>query len=147
MKELGLTMLSIFLAVLLYPAPTVAEDVDPAGTWQATRSNSNTEGPCPMGGDGGGELTINKTDGGLTLIYGKGFKCSPTKVCRLEGSEAEGTHTFTTTVPVDNEGGTVTNDAEIKFTSASSATGKGSSKYSHPSGFTCTWTFDLSLSR
>ena len=73
--------------------------------------------------------------------------CRPPEVCRLSGSENDGTYTFTTTVPVDDEGGKVTNTAELVFTSANAAQGSGSSRYVHPEGFSCTWTFDITLSR
>ena len=75
------------------------------------------------------------------------MSCRPAEVCRLTGSERGGTYTFTTTVPVDEEGGKLTNTAELEFTSANAAAGSGSSKYVHPEGFSCTWTFDIALSR
>jgi hypothetical protein len=124
-----------------------AGTVDPAGEWTITRSNSRTSGPCPMGSNGAGELTIDKSGGAFTLTYGKGMTCSPVEVCKLAGSASGGVYTFTTTVQVDEEGGKVTNSLKLSFDSASSANGKGSSKYVHPSGMTCLWTFDVALSR
>jgi hypothetical protein len=138
---------SVFSTILLCGMLATAGDLDPTGAWQVTRSNSKTMGPCPMGGNGGGKLEIEKAAGGFTLTYGEGMTCRPAEVCRLTGSESEGTYSFTTTVPVDDEGGTVTNAARIEFSSATAATGTGSSKYVHPEGFSCTWTFDLALSR
>jgi hypothetical protein len=134
-------------AILLGSWAASAGDPDPTGIWQVTWSNSKTVGPCPMGGDGDGELTIEESAGSLTLAYGEGMTCRPVEVCRLTGSATGGTYTFTTTVPVDDEGGKVTNRAELEFTSATAATGTGSSKYVHPSGFSCTWTFGLALRR
>ncbi len=147
MKQTVLVCVSVFSMILLGDMAASAGDLDPTGTWQVTRSNSKTMGPCPMGGNGGGELEIEKAAGGFTLTYGDGMTCRPAEVCRLTGSETGGTYTFTTTVPVDDEGGKVTNAAEIEFTSATAATGTGSSKYVHPEGFSCTWTFDIALSR
>ena len=133
--------------ILLGATAATAGDPDPTGVWKVTRSNSKSAGPCPMGGDGRGELTIEKAAGGLTLTYGEGMTCRPADVCRLTGSQTGGTYTFATTVRVDGEGGEVTNSAELEFTSAAAGTGRGSSKYSHPEGFRCTWTFDITLSR
>lgn len=149
MKRGVLVCLSVLLAILLGGTGAAAGDLDPTGVWQVTRSNSKTVGLCPMGGDGGGELTVEKTPGGLTLTYGEGMTCRPAEVCRLSGSKSEGTDTFSfsTTVPVDDEGGKVTNTVDLEFTSASSAAGTGSSKYVHPEGFSCTWTFDIALTR
>ena len=147
MRRGTLVFLSVLSVTLLGGTVAAAGDLDPTGAWQVTRSNSKTMGPCPMGGNGGGELEIEKAGDGLTLTYGDGMTCRPAEVCRLTGSETDGTYTFTTTVPVDDEGGKVTNAAEIEFTSATAATGTGSSKYVHPEGFSCTWTFDIALSR
>jgi hypothetical protein len=132
---------------LLGGTVTSAGDLDPTGVWKVTRSNSKAAGPCPMGGNGSGELKIEEADWGFTLTYGEGMTCRPAEVCRLASSETEGTYTFTTTVPVDDEGGKVTNTAVLEFTSAAAAAGSGSSKYVHPEGFSCTWTFDIALSR
>jgi hypothetical protein len=147
MKRGAVVFWSVVAMILLGAAWAAAEDVDPTGSWRVARSNSKTVGMCPMGGDGSGVLEIEKAAGGLTLTYGEGMACRPAEVCRLTGSESGGTYTFTTTVPVDDEGGKVTNTAELVFTSAASANGSGSSRYVHPEGFSCTWTFDLTLSR
>ena len=147
MKHGALVCVSVFSVILVFGVAAGAEDLDPTGAWQVARSNSKTMGPCPMGGNGGGELEIEKEAGGFTLTYGDGMTCRPAEVCRLTGSETDGTYSFTTTVAVDGEGGKVTNAAEIQFTSGTAATGTGSSKYVHPEGFSCTWTFDIALSR
>jgi len=143
----ALVCVSVLSMTLLGGTAAAAGDLDPTGVWKATRSNSKTMGPCPMGGNGGGELRIEASTGGFTLTYGEGMTCRPAEVCRLAGSESGGTYTFATTVPVDDEGGKVTNTAVLEFSSATAAAGRGSSKYVHPEGFSCTWTFDISLSR
>ena len=147
MKQRALVCVSVLSMILLGGMAAAAGDLDPTGVWQVTRSNSKTMGPCPMGGNGGGELRIEKEAGGFTLTYGEGMTCRPAEVCHLTSSETEGIYTFTTTVPVDDEGGKVTNAVQIEFTSATAAAGTGSSKYVHPEGFSCTWTFDIALSR
>jgi hypothetical protein len=147
MKRGALVCVSVLGVILLGGRAASAEDLVPTGVWQVTRSDSKTVGACPMGGDGGGELRIEKSGSGLTLTYGEGMTCRPAEVCRLTGSATGGTYTFTTTVPVDDEGGMVTNRAELEFASATAAAGSGSSKYVHPSGFSCTWTFGLALRR
>jgi hypothetical protein len=147
MKRLVCGSVLVLSVIALGAALGSAGAPDPAGTWQVVRSNSKSAGPCPMGSNGKGELTITRVGDALTLTYGKGMTCRPPEVCKLAGSVAKGTYTFTTTVPVDREGGKVTNSAEIRFASAAAGSGKGSSKYVHPSGMRCTWTFDLALSR
>jgi hypothetical protein len=146
MKRGALVWVSVFSLALL-GGTAAAADPDPTGVWKVTRSNSKKMGPCPMGGDGSGELRIEAAGGGFTLTYGEGMTCRPIEVCRLTGSESGGTYRFTTTVPVDDEGGKVTNTAELEFSSVTAAAGSGASKYVHPEGFSCTWTFDISLSR
>ena len=147
MKQGAFACVLALSMILLGATAAVADDLDPAGVWKVARSNSRTAGPCPMGGDGSGELTIEQAGAGFTLTYGEGMSCRPAEVCRLTGSKTGGTYTFTTTVPVDNEGGKVTNTAELRLESATAAAGSGSSKYVHPEGFSCTWTFDITLSR
>jgi hypothetical protein len=147
MKTLIVTFVWALSFVTLCATYTPAGDVDPTGTWNVVRSASRRTGPCPAGSAGKGELTISRVDGVLTLTYGKGMTCRPAAVCKLAGSLSKGVYTFVTTVPVDDEGGKVTNFAEIKFASGKAGSGKGSSRYVHPSGMTCTWTFDLALSR
>lgn len=147
MKRGALVFWSVLSMTLLGGTVATAGDLDPTGVWKVTRSDSKTAGPCPMGGNGSGELKIEEAEGGLTLTYGEGMTCRPAEVCRLTSSETEGTYTFTTTVPVDDEGGKVTNTAVLDFTSATAAAGTGTSKYVHPEGFSCTWTFDIALSR
>jgi hypothetical protein len=147
MRRGALVLGLAFSMTLLGGAVATAGDLDPTGVWKVARSNSKTAGPCPMGGDGSGELTIEQAGDGFTLSYGEGMSCRPAEVCRLTGSKTGGTYSFTTTVPVDSEGGKVTNAAELEFESATAAAGSGSSKYVHPEGFSCTWTFDITLSR
>jgi len=147
MKRGALVFWSVLSMTLLCGTVATAGDLDPTGVWKVTRSNSKTAGPCPMGGNGSGELRIEEAGGALTLTYGEGMSCRPAEVCRLTGSKTGGTYSFTTTVPVDDEGGKVTNTAVLDFTSATAAAGSGSSKYVHPEGFSCTWTFDIALSR
>ena len=146
MKQGAFVFVSVLSMILLGGTAATADDLDPTGVWKVARSNSKTAGPCPMGGDGSGELNIERAGDGFTLTYGEGMSCRPAEVCRLTGSKTGGTYTFTTTVPVDNEGGKVTNTAELEFESATAAAGTGSSKYVHPEGFSCTWTFDITLS-
>ena len=147
MKTLVVSFVWALSFVILYATSAAPADVDPTGSWNVVRGASKRVGPCPAGSNGKGELTITRVSGVPTLTYGKGMRCRPGPVCILPGSVSKGLYTFTTTVAVDNEGGKVTNSAEIRFTSSKAGRGKGSSKYVHPSGISCTWTFDLTLSR
>ncbi len=142
--------LSVFLFFLIIftgaAMPGLAEAFDPSGNYQYILSDSSISGPCPMGQDGRGTLTIQKSGAGYTIKYLKGMTCNPASVCILSGSCQGKVCSFSRTVKVDNEGGTVTNSADFTF-DKNHANGKGSSVYKHPGGMQCTWTYLLMLTK
>lgn len=121
-----------------------AEDI--AGDWNYAISESSVSGMCPMGRDGTGALVIaDEGDGNYNLGYIKGMTCRPAAVCHLKG-QCEGNEcVFTVTLPVDNEGGKVTNSASISFDNGHGL-GSGKSVYTHPA-MRCSWTYLLMLTR
>ena len=139
----GLLLFSMALA-----APAMADDAAPTGQWDFLLTQSRVQGSCPMGGDGSGTLTILDQGGGALVIqYLTGMACSPGEVCILFGA-CDGSHcVFSTTAPVDDDGGTVTNSADLLLMSPGRMEGAGGSVYTHPSGFSCTWDYMLTLTR
>ncbi len=116
------------------------------GNWNFSISESKVEGVCPMGGNTSGALAIREQDKGTySMQYLSGMSCSPPSVCILKGTCSGAGCRFSTTVPVDNQGGKVTNTARLRF-SGSSATGSGKSVY-RQSGMQCSWSYTLTLRR
>jgi len=143
-----LTMLLTMAALLLTASiPGLAKPVlNPAGTYRFVLSNSSVQGKCPMGRNGAGTLGIVKTPKGYSLQYLRGMTCRPASVCVLYGGCRGGACLFSTTVTVDSEGGKVTNTAKLRF-AGRGGNGTGRSVYRHPSGFSCTWTYSLLLTK
>lgn len=121
--------------------------VDPTGTWNFVLSGSQVAGMCPMGGDGGGTLNIGGQSDALVIQYITGMTCAPPEVCVLFGSCQGSRCMFSTTVTVDDEGGKVTNSADLTLVSPDRMEGTGGSVYVHPEGFTCSWAYNLTLTR
>ena len=137
----------VFLLFAAVTGGTVqAQAFDPVGRYDFTLTDSRIKGTCPMGQDNSGSLSIVKTAGGYALTYVQGMVCSPPKVCHLPGQCRGNECTFSTTVPVDNEGGKVTNSAKLRF-EGRGATGRGRSVYRHPSGYQCTWDYKITMTR
>ena len=123
-------------------------DTNPSGNWNFSLYESAVSGMCPMGQDGSGTLTILDQGGGaLTLQYVTGMQCDPSDVCVLFGACDGNLCAFSTEVTVDDEGGKVTNSAELTLVAPNHLEGVGSSVYQHPQGFTCSWSYMLTLSR
>ena len=133
------------LAFLSCASWVAAEDFDPSGTWNFNLSGTVVSGPCPMGKDGKGQLTIEKSGDGYVIKYLKGMVCSPPNVCVLYGTCNGRECKFSTTVPVDNEGGKVTNSADLTFI-MNHAEGTGGCVYKHPK-MLCTWDYALTLTK
>ena len=145
MKQLAVTVLLAAL-FLLAACAALAADTDLSGDYNFILSDSVVKGPCPLGQDGQGSLKISKSDAGYTLGYLKGMVCNPPNVCVLSGTCDGGHCIFSTTVVVDNEGGAVTNTADLTF-DGNHALGTGSCVYKHPEGMQCTWTYFLTLTK
>jgi hypothetical protein len=139
-------LVSVFVVAVLLSAPlAAAEDFDPSGTYNFDLSGTVVTGPCPMGKDGKGQLTIEKSGDGYVIKYLKGMVCNPPNVCVLTGSCKGRECKFSTTVPVDNEGGKVTNTAHLTFI-MNHAEGTGGCVYQHPK-MRCAWDYALTLTK
>ncbi len=141
-----LVLLASFLVWLGTAPASWAQDIDPVGRYSFTLTDIKIAGDCPMGPDNSGRLSILQQGDGYILTYIEGMKCRPAAVCTLKGRCQGRVCTFSTTVQVDNEGGKVTNSARLRF-DGGSASGEGKSVYRHPSGFQCTWTYLVTLTR
>ena len=143
MKRFLVLLIGVFF--LIGASWAAAGDVDLSGTYDFILSDTVVKGPCPMGKDGTGQLTIEKSGNGYVIKYIKGMVCNPPNVCVLAGSCNGDECKFVTTVPVDNEGGKVTNTANLKFIK-NHAVGSGGCVYIHPK-MTCSWTYILTLTK
>jgi hypothetical protein len=145
MKYLSGTVVLITLFCLV-PYPVPAAEIDISGDYNFILEESSISGPCPLGKDGQGSLKIAKSGAGYTLGYLTGMVCNPPQVCVLSGTCTGDNCVFVTTVTVDDEGGTVTNTANLTF-EKNHAVGNGSCVYKHPGGMQCTWTYLLTLTK
>ncbi len=143
MKSLAVLLtVAAVLMTMFIPAPAGA--MNPVGNYRFIRSHQAVKGRCPLGRGGPGTLSIARAKKGYVMRYLRGVTCRPASVCVLYGSCRGVRCMFSTTVTVDNEGGKVTNTAALRF-AGHGATGAGRTVYRHPSGFTCTWTFQIRL--
>lgn len=146
MKNALIVTAFVFLIIISFSISS-AGNINPTGNWKFTLYESSVSGMCPMGRDGKGSLVITKRGNRkYTLKYVKGMTCDPNDVCVLKGSCEGAVCIFSTTVTVDNEGGSVTNSNELRF-DGGVVRGAGQSVYKHPSGMTCSWTYKLTLDK
>ena len=141
-----LVLLVAFLVCLGAAPVSWAQDMDPVGRYSFTLTDMKVAGDCPMGQDNSGRLSIIKEGPGYVLTYIEGMECRPPSVCTLGGRCKGPECAFSTTVQVDDEGGKVTNSVTLRF-NGGNASGPGKSVYKHPSGFTCAWTYLVTLTR
>jgi hypothetical protein len=144
--KIMVVLLSVAAVLVAVSIPVPAGAMSPVGTFKYVRSHQTVKGRCPLGVGGPGTLSIARAKKGYVLRYLTGTTCRPASVCVLYGNCRAGNCVFSTTVTVDNEGGKVTNTAALRF-AAGGATGAGHTVYRHPSGFTCTWTFQMRLKK
>jgi len=134
------------------PAPTPATPVgdhvgDASGNWQYTTSNRKVDGMCPAGADSSGTLEIKQTDSTFTLTYTSGQTCKPQSMCTYQGTVNGSRYDGKNSDKVDDEGGQVVNTIILVTSSPTAGAGNGTSTYSHPSGMTCKWTYDITLTK
>lgn len=132
---------------LAAPRAARAATFDLSGTWSYTTSNNWVTGVCPKGQDSSGTLQITQSGDSFTLQLLSGMVCDPASLCSYSGTIAGAVYTATNSAVVDTEGGKATNTITFTATSSAAATGADSSSYVHPGGMTCTWGFDIALSR
>lgn len=138
------SLFPIFLALFLFfPQAAFAAQYDLSGDWNY--ATSDTWGPHNK--DTSGTCTIKKNGKAFTFTFETGYRCEPETVCTLKGAASGKTYNFSTKDQVDDEGGIVETKMNLTLTSESSAVGKSTSIYMHPSGFTMKWGGDIRLSR
>ena len=145
MKKYLVIFVALLIGVVFSVSASLADDM--TGTWVLSISNTKVTGICPAGPNATGTCTIAQSGDVFTLILGEGFTCSPESMCKFSGDVKGSTYTCETTDLVDNEGGVTTRIFEFTFTSSTSATGRGTQKYSHPGGFECIWEHDITISK
>jgi hypothetical protein len=146
---------SLFIGMVLFVGIFLAKDLFSAtfeltGTWNYTLSNNWAVGgiECNSGPDASGICTIDQTGDIFTFAYTTGVVCSPPECCTFEGTIDGAVYTGSTTDTVDNEGGSVTSTIVFTASSAASASGSGTSKYTHPSEkWECQWGCDIILTK
>jgi hypothetical protein len=123
------------------PAPR-----DMTGTWSCSLSHVKVSGICPATPKQSGTCEIRKADGGFTLVYVSGFRCSPKAACTFSCSESGGTLTCANSGPADHGGGRYATRLVFDLGSAKQASGTGRSSYEGP-GMRCEWKTSLTLTR
>ena len=144
---------SLFVGMVLFVGLFFAKDIFSAtfeltGTWNYTFLNNWAVGDimCNPGPDASGTCTIDQAGDIFTFAYTSGVVCSPPECCTFEGTIDGAVYTGSTTDTVDNEGGSVTSAIVFTASSATSASGSGTSKYTHPSEiWECRWGSDITL--
>jgi hypothetical protein len=81
------------------------------------------------------------------LTFSEGFRCSPAEACVLKGGVSGATFKAKNSGSADSEGGVYASSVEIAASSADTASGSGTSSYTHPGGFKCSWANELTLTR
>jgi hypothetical protein len=104
---------------------------------------------CPAGGPASGTLTINKGGGDrpYILVFQSGRVCNPASLCTFNGTLSGNELVFVNEARVDDEGGEVTNAFRLTVLTNELATGEASSRYIHPDGMECQWSYRITLRR
>jgi hypothetical protein len=133
--------------VALVPPPKDPHKVNFTGSWQYRTTNHHVTGTCPVGTPTHGTLEIGNRGGAVTLTFKSGIVCKPESLCHYTGAINGDDVVLSSHAVVDNEGGSATNAIRLSIYSATRASGEVSSRYVHPQGFECHWTYRIELSR
>jgi len=91
---------------------------------------------------------IDQSGDTFSFAFTSGVVCSPPESCTFEGSVSGAEYTASTTDIVDDENGSVTSTLVFTAASSASASGSGTSRYTHPSGlWECNWGNTVTLTR
>ncbi len=135
------------VAGLIFPGDALSAEYDWTGAWSCSKTSRSTGGMCPPAPSEKGTCTIAQSGEGITLTFSEGFRCRPAEACILEGSMSGATLKAKNSGSADSEGGVYASSVEITASSADTASGSGTSSYTHPAGFKCSWANDLTLTR
>jgi hypothetical protein len=164
MKKIKAAVFSIILAVVLSGAsalsqsdiPTVplVKPINPklikiTGTWNYSATTPTVQGICPAGSAASGTLTISKGSGvrPYILVFQSGRVCNPASLCTFNGTLSGNELVFVNEARVDDEGGEVTNAFRLTVLTNEAAAGEASSRYIHPDGMECQWSYGITLKR
>jgi len=149
LKKWLLVGMMIF-AGIFFSGDLFAETYDLTGTWNYTLSDNWAVGgiECNPGPAASGTCTISQTGDAFSFAFTSGAVCDPPESCTFEGSVDVAVYTCATTDSVDDEGGSVTSNIVFTASSATSASGAGVSKYTHPSEkWECMWGSNMTLTK
>jgi hypothetical protein len=164
MKKINAAVFSIMLAIVFIGAsafaqsdiPTVSlvKPINPKliniiGTWNYSATMPTVQGMCPAGNAASGTLTISKGNGSrpYILVFQSGRVCNPASLCTFNGTLSGNELVFVNEAKVDDEGGEATNAFRLTVLTNELATGNASSRYFHPDGMECQWTYGITLKR
>jgi hypothetical protein len=140
----------LVFAGLLVCSSAYAATYDLSGTWNYTLSDCWAVGGinCDPGPEASVTCVISQTGDYFVFAFTSGVVCSPPESCTFTGSVAGNLYTCSTTDIVDNENGSVTSTIVFTAESETSASGSGTSRYTHPSGlWECNWHNTITLTK
>jgi hypothetical protein len=94
-----------------------------------------------------GHMEIAEHDGGVTATLVTGAVCDPPVMCIYEGAVEGHVLAVSNSAIVDGEGGRASNGWALVFTGPGAGLGSGTSSYIHPEGYSCSWSYQISLRR
>ncbi len=164
MKKIKSAVASIILVVVLsggsafsqsdIPLVPLVKPINPklikiTGAWNYSTKMPTVQGMCPAGSAGSGTLAISKGSGSrpYILVFQSGRVCNPTSLCTFHGTLSGNELVFANEAKVDDEGGEVTNAFRLTVLTNELANGEASSRYLHPDGMECQWTYGITLNR
>jgi hypothetical protein len=133
-----------------FPVDLSAAAYDLTGTWNYQLSDNWAEGGmnCYPGPAASGTCEIHQSGDTFSFAFTSGVVCSPPGSCTYEGTVHGAVYTCSTTEIVDDENGSVTSTIVFTASSATSAAGSGTSRYTHPSGlWECNWGNSMALTK
>lgn len=147
MGKFSLRLVCITVCLAAAAGAAGAATFDLTGTWSYSTTGNWVKGPCPKGTDSSGKLQINQSGDSFTLTIVSGMVCKPASLCAYSGTVAGATYTAKNSAVVDSEGGKASNTITFTASSPHAASGSDSSTYVHPQGMSCSWGFNITLSR
>lgn len=162
-RKVNAVVLVIILSILIggsafaqndIPTVPLVKPINPklikiTGTWNYSAKMPTMQGMCPAGNAASGTLTINKGSGDrpYILVFRSGRVCNPASLCTVNGTLSGNELVFVNEAKVDDEGGEVTNAFRMTVLTCELATGEASSRYLHPDGIGCHWSYGITLTR
>ncbi len=140
----------LVFAGLLAGSSAYAATYDLSGTWNYTLSDCWAScGDEFNPGPATGTCFISQTGDCFVFAFTSGVVCSPPESCTFSGSVTDNLlYTCSTTDIVDDENGSVTSTIVFTAASETSASGTGTSRYTHPSGlWECNWGNTITLTK